>query len=258
MHVQDTVEYNSPFQFVDSIANIGTDPFEGKMGIGIYDSASNYKGAFGITDVSLTNGYFRRVLFNVEASEKLTEGLYSARIVYQSDVDNNWYLIGSEDYNNYCSFRIVRTPKPKYTLSVIAEDSTMGCVSEGCEFYGDTTVTISATPFIGYHFSHWKDGIKESERMVSVYSDTTFIAIFEADEDGIAGHEAEQLCIYAGQMEIIVKNAEGQPLQLFDLTGRLLCSIEAIAHAEQHLPVQAPGVYIVRIGNDRMQKIVIY
>ena len=258
LHVQDTVEYNSPFQFVDSIANIGTDPFEGKMGIGIYDSASNYKGAFGITDVSLTNGYFRRVLFNVEASEKLTEGLYSARIVYKSDVDNNWYLIGSEDYNNYCSFRIVRTPKPKYTLSVIAEDSTMGCVSEGCEFYGDTTVTISATPFIGYHFSHWKDGIKESERMVSVYSDTTFIAIFEADEDGIAGHEAEQLCIYAGQREIIVKNAEGQPLQLFDLTGRLLGSIEAIAHAEQHLPVQAPGVYIVRIGNDRMRKIVIY
>nr|MCR5190505.1 DUF6383 domain-containing protein [Bacteroidales bacterium] len=218
---------------------------------------SNYKGAFGITDVSLTNGYFRRVLFNVEASEKLTEGLYSARIVYQSDVNNNWYLIGSEDYNNYCSFRIVRTPKPKYTLYVVAEDSTMGCVSEGCEFYGDTTVTISATPFIGYHFSHWKDGIKESERMVSVYSDTTFIAIFEADEDGIGETAEGRIAVFTDRSDIVVRNAEGKPMRIFDITGRLLHNLEAISHDEQRIRMETPGVYILQIGDNTLKKVVI-
>ena len=254
---QNPVFYNTPFHFTDSIANSGgTSDFSGEVGIAIYDSTGKFKGTYGRSHLTLKNGDIHGDFrCDVEALSSLTEGAYYGSLAYKVDSNKNWYLIGSETYTNRCDFTIV--PQPTYTLTVLSADSSMGIATGSCTFTMDTIVDIEALPNKGYRFAYWSDGIKESWRTVPVHSDTTFIAYFEAG-NAIAGHEAEQLCIYAGQMEIIVKNAEGQPLQLFDLTGRLLCSIEAIAHAEQHLPVQAPGVYIVRIGNDRMRKIVIY
>ena len=252
---QSPVSHNSAFNFTAVVSNKGGAAFNGYVAMALFDAKTyDYYGAYGAQNISLSGGYSVKMQFNIPSGNNLPKGSYIAMMIYSIGSDQQWDIVSGGQYSNQFVFRI--TDAVKYTLTVISANQKMGSAYGGCEFYGDTTRTIYAVQNPGYHFTGWKDGITDNPRFVTVCSDTVFIAQFAAG-DAIAGHEAEQLCIYAGQREIIVKNAEGQPLQLFDLTGRLLGSIEAIAHAEQHLPVQAPGVYIVRIGNDRMQKIVV-
>ena len=44
----------------------------------------------------------------------------------------------------------------------------------------ETTVTLQATPNRGYHFTHWSDGNADNPRTVTVTSNATFTAEFEA------------------------------------------------------------------------------
>jgi len=60
-------------------------------------------------------------------------------------------------------------------------DSTMGTVSGGGVYPDSSVVTISATPFEGYHFVAWNDNDTHTTRTLMLVSDTTFTAYFAAD-----------------------------------------------------------------------------
>lgn len=253
---QNPVCYDSGFYFIDSIINSGgTAAFSGSVGIAIYDAGFNMKGIFGEGSLALNNGYHRsNFQCHIPAGNGLEEGAYTASLAYRADGDSNWHLLGNEDYPNSCEFRIIRMTRR--TLSVIAKEGTMGSVSGGCVFYGDTTVTISATPNQGYRFLYWDDGIKENQRIVSVYSDTTFTAFFEM-ADGIGERDATPMLVYSTRGEIIVRNAESKPLWIYDITGRLLYHTENVPRVEHHIPLSVPGVYIVRIGQEPPKKVIV-
>jgi hypothetical protein len=68
-----------------------------------------------------------------------------------------------------------------YTLTVLSADTTMGSVSEGGTWAEGEEVTIEAYPIDGYHFTQWDDGVTDNPRVVTLTSDTTFIAYFEED-----------------------------------------------------------------------------
>ena len=75
-----------------------------------------------------------------------------------------------------------RTHMPvHYTLTAVAADSTMGSVTGGGFWIENEDVTITAIPTDGYHFTHWNDGDTVNPRVVTLTSDTTFTAYFEAD-----------------------------------------------------------------------------
>lgn len=75
-----------------------------------------------------------------------------------------------------------RTHMPvHYTLTAVAADSTMGGVTGGGFWIENENVTITAIPADGYHFTHWNDGDTVNPRVVTLTSDTTFTAYFEAD-----------------------------------------------------------------------------
>ena len=67
----------------------------------------------------------------------------------------------------------------KYTLSIQSDNSERGTTS------GDITttyldyVTISATAYYGYHFSHWNDYNYDNPRQVQVKEDKTYTAYFD-------------------------------------------------------------------------------
>ena len=70
---------------------------------------------------------------------------------------------------------------PQYMVVVMAADSTMGTVEGGGLFYTGEQVTISATAFEHYYFSHWNDGNTSNPRIVDVNADTIYTAYFEPE-----------------------------------------------------------------------------
>ena len=70
---------------------------------------------------------------------------------------------------------------PQYTVVVMAADSTMGTVEGGGLFYTGEQVTISASAYEHYYFSHWSDGNTSNPRIVDVNADTIYTAYFEPE-----------------------------------------------------------------------------
>ena len=64
------------------------------------------------------------------------------------------------------------------TITVINNNPTMGSVSGGGTYYYQNQAVITATPFYGYHFTAWHDGITANPRTVLVSQDSTFSANF--------------------------------------------------------------------------------
>ena len=71
---------------------------------------------------------------------------------------------------------------PTYTVTVVANDATMGSVTGGGQVMEGTTVQLSATANSGYHFDHWSNNETTPIISVVVMSDTTFTAFFEEND----------------------------------------------------------------------------
>lgn len=57
----------------------------------------------------------------------------------------------------------------------------MGTVSGGGSYAAGTTVTLTATPNAGYHFTQWQDGNMQNPRTITVTGNATYTAYFESN-----------------------------------------------------------------------------
>ena len=69
----------------------------------------------------------------------------------------------------------------QYSLTVTSANPTMGTVSGGGTYDEGATATLTATANSGYHFTQWQDGNTQNPRTVTVTSNATYTAFFEAD-----------------------------------------------------------------------------
>jgi len=67
-----------------------------------------------------------------------------------------------------------------YTVTVESDNNAMGTVSGSGIYMEGSTVTISATPNIGYEFTQWNDGNTQNPRTVTVTGNATYTASFTA------------------------------------------------------------------------------
>lgn len=68
---------------------------------------------------------------------------------------------------------------PEYTVTVLANDPTLGTVEGNGTYPEDSTIEISATPYANAFFVSWDDGNTDNPRSVTVTQDLTFTALFE-------------------------------------------------------------------------------
>lgn len=68
-----------------------------------------------------------------------------------------------------------------YTVTLSVNNSSMGSVSGGGTYTQGATATISATANSGYHFDHWSDGNTQNPRSLTVTSDISLTAYFQAN-----------------------------------------------------------------------------
>lgn len=132
-----------------------------------------------------------------------------------------------------------------YTLTVSANDYSMGQVTGGGSYAYGTEVTIEARAFGGYSFNGWSDGVMDEQRRVTVTEDATYTAFFGTvgidDVDGVVYK------VYVSDGRIVVEGVEGKRVQIFDIAGR--------EHRnDEQLPM---GVYMVRIDGVGTKKVVV-
>lgn len=73
------------------------------------------------------------------------------------------------------------TTTKSYTITVNANNATMGTVTGGGTYKANETATLTATANAGYEFVQWQDGNKENPRKVTVTADATYTATFKEE-----------------------------------------------------------------------------
>lgn len=68
---------------------------------------------------------------------------------------------------------------PQYTITVTANDPSLGTVTGGGTYPEGSTIEISAMPYAGAYFVAWDDGNTDNPRSIEVTQDMTFEAIFK-------------------------------------------------------------------------------
>lgn len=129
-----------------------------------------------------------------------------------------------------------------YTVTVTANDYSMGQVTGGGSYAYGTSVTLEARAFEDYRFVRWSDGDTSAVRTVTVTDDIQLEATFERkNPDGIDDVEGIAYKVYVQQRHIVIEGLENHPnapVMVFDVTGRRHSLSEALS----------TGVYLVKIG----------
>lgn len=68
--------------------------------------------------------------------------------------------------------------KETFIVSAVPDDPSLGSVSGGGEYKNGDQATLKATPYSGYQFSKWNDGMTENPRSVIVHENVSLKAYF--------------------------------------------------------------------------------
>ena len=159
------------------------------------------------------------------------------------NTDNPRFVSVSSDCEFKAEFEV-----NNYNVLAAANEQTMGTV-EGANTYAYLSRTqLKAIPNSGYQFKEWSDGETANPRNILIYSDTTFTAVFVANELTSIGDEiANAINIYAHHNTIIVENAT-EEICVYDAMGRLIVETPH-CDVSTEIRVNAAGLYIVKVGN---------
>ncbi|MCQ2053529.1 MAG: T9SS type A sorting domain-containing protein, partial [archaeon] len=107
----------------------------------------------------------------------------------------------------------------------------------------------------GYHFVKWQDDNTDSVRMIVVNDNLTFTAFFEEDEDvAVDNVSVDEIRTYTNGHHIIIENATGREIRVYDATGKLVASRRADSN---HTVFNAiTGVYFIRIDGETLKVVV--
>lgn len=113
----------------------------------------------------------------------------STQILYAIPTENNQFMEWSDGIHTnprtvtlYGDTSFMAVFAPKYVLTVLSDNETMGTVTGSGLFANGGQAVVSAEANYGYHFVNWNDGITTATRTVSISSDTTFTAYFARNQ----------------------------------------------------------------------------
>ncbi|MBQ0160880.1 MAG: S8 family serine peptidase [Bacteroidales bacterium] len=143
-----------------------------------------------------------------------------------------------------------------YTITATSANNQMGSVSGGGTYVAGSTATLTATPKQGYRFVRWQDGNTTNPRIITVTANATYTAYFEAlPPQSIDQTENASPVISVNSNVITITGAQGMPVRIYDMSGRIWS--DGIAGESSEYSMPAAGVYMVRLGDAPAQKVVI-
>jgi hypothetical protein len=126
--------------------------------------------------------------------------------------------------------------------------------------YNNTEITkLTATANEGYVFLSWNDGNTENPRVVSLTSDTSFVANFALiDESSLLEAEAESISFFPNPTKSEITFSQAiEKVEVIDLTGKAILTFSNAKTINiESLPA---GAYYLRLTNDEktsLQKVI--
>ena len=147
-------------------------------------------------------------------------------------------------------------PLTYYTLTIQSQDLNQGLVAGNGHFPEGTEIEIAAIPIRGYRFTQWNDGSAQNPRSVILNEDLTLTAAFEADPAGIKDAETPYYQIGTQDGAIVVTNAAGQQIRVFDSVGRCLITDKG-GDTTRIFSIPCSGTYMVQVGYAAARKVVV-
>lgn len=173
------------------------------------------------------------------------------------------YTDPTSRWNLYFSPRIMEAPL-SFDFSVSANNDAYGSVE--VETLSCAVRTLTANAKNGYVFSKWNDGNTDNPRTVTITSDSAFVAIFNAEGEGVSLQEVntKEFALYPNPAKNFV-NLEFEALQencllqVLDLSGRSVKTFDLKAGQESlqiNVGDLSKGVYTIKLGNTARKLIV--
>ena len=175
---------------------------------------------------------------NVSYNVMLRKQCHYATANYDTTVHGEWL--------SYLSFGAAL-----YQLTVLSNNPEWGTVDGGGNYDLMTQVGIRATPNTGYRFVEWNDGLTENPRMVTIVSDTQFVAHFapiEGVEEALSQEEFQVVPNPAnGQVEITSSHLVTR-IEAYDEGGKQMLDREVFDPTVTFDVTAWPaGTYLLRI-----------
>lgn len=183
-----------------------------------------------------------------------SEGILSGKLCVFCEVRDDY--IASQGWNRFGETLAI----DPYVLQAISHDEDCGYVSVTGSLYcfGDDAM-MEAIPFENYRFDSWDDGNMENPRIVTMESDTTFVAYFSIDTTFVCveGVDCHDGFVTTSGNRVCVHHAKGKSVGVYSIVGRLVfngrCDDEKTCFI---FPKQ--GVYLVCIeGKPRCYKVIL-
>ncbi|MCR4659001.1 MAG: leucine-rich repeat protein [Bacteroidales bacterium] len=184
--------------------------------------------------------------------------------------DNSRTFHLSGDTSVTANFGLIR-----YQLTVLPNDSTMGSVTGSGIYTHGSQVTVTATPASGNRFDRWSNNtlfanytftLTSNMQLVAVFCpvdtvvvhDTIYDTIYITDTIyvGVDEMTVTNVKMYVLGSEIVVENAEGYSVSLYDAVGQMLAT-KQYGLAPVRFAVPISGTYIVKVGNYPARKVVV-
>ena len=123
-----------------------------------------------------------------------------------------------------------------------------------------SSISFTANAYNNYEFVAWVDngdtvGRQTVYTINNIDATHSVTAVFQPTT-GIANVDMENVTIYSTDNVIVVRGAEGKPVVLFDVNGRML-SREASAAERVEFRVTNSGVYLVKVANAAAKRVVV-
>ena len=137
-------------------------------------------------------------------------------------------------------------------VSVESCNIAFGSVEGSGDFEYGTPATVTATAYSGYQFVRWSNGDTHNPYTFAVLQDTTLVAIFEAETQGIDDVIADAVNVYTLGGQIVVETNLKDEISIYDIVGR-----KVDGGRKTRFDVPASGVYLFKIGSSPTQKVVV-
>jgi len=143
-----------------------------------------------------------------------------------------------------------------YNVSLSTNNASMGVVRGSGQYEQGTIATCIAEPYNGYHFERWSDNNTQNPRNIIVNSDITLTAIF-ASNVGIANNDNSDIfLLYVKNNSIHVEGIKEKKIIVYSIDGKIKNIVDNVS-GDVSIPVSSSGVYLVKIGDDKMYKVLV-
>lgn len=143
-----------------------------------------------------------------------------------------------------------------FTVNVQANNSSWGSVKTTPVDCENNNATLTAFPDTNYRFFKWNDENTDNPRIIKVFTDTSFTAIFERVNSIADMEEVNSLTVYPNPAttQLFIDNGEQliKDVTIFDVTGKKVKQ-EVVNHNQISIDVSGlyRGIYFLKVNTEK-------